>query len=81
MVYFPFSYINNTLVFASEKKKTLEFGSYTGLILLCLYSDIYPSLERICLEGNRAQSKFAVSAIAALVGTSEQFVFSELCKV
>ncbi|RVW17682.1 hypothetical protein CK203_071709 [Vitis vinifera] len=44
-------------------------------------SDIYPSLEKICLEGSRAQSKFAVSAIAALVGTPEQFVFSELCKV
>uniref|UniRef100_A0A5B6YQ09 Sister chromatid cohesion protein PDS5 homolog A n=1 Tax=Davidia involucrata TaxID=16924 RepID=A0A5B6YQ09_DAVIN len=43
-------------------------------------SDVYPSLERLCLEGTRAQSKLAVSAIAALIGTSEQFIYSELCK-
>ncbi|KAG5544487.1 hypothetical protein RHGRI_017042 [Rhododendron griersonianum] len=43
-------------------------------------SDIYPSLERVCLEGTRAQSKLAVSAIAALTNTSEQFIFSELCE-
>uniref|UniRef100_F6H0S0 Uncharacterized protein n=1 Tax=Vitis vinifera TaxID=29760 RepID=F6H0S0_VITVI len=56
-------------------------SSYTSVMLdFYKISDIYPSLEKICLEGSRAQSKFAVSAIAALVGTSEQFVFSELCK-
>lgn len=49
--------------------------------VLCLCSDIYPSLERICLEGTRAESKLAVSAIAALSGSSEQYIFSELCKV
>ncbi|CAL5333273.1 unnamed protein product [Camellia sinensis] len=43
-------------------------------------SDIYPSLERVCLEGTRAQSKLAVSAVAALIDTSELFFFSELCK-
>lgn len=43
-------------------------------------SDIYPSLERICLEGTRAESKLAVSAIVALIGSSEQYIFSELCK-
>ncbi|KAI8550996.1 hypothetical protein RHMOL_Rhmol06G0150300 [Rhododendron molle] len=43
-------------------------------------SDIYPSLERVCLEGTRAQSKLAVSAIAALTNASEQFIFSELCE-
>ncbi|KAL9683642.1 hypothetical protein QQ045_015467 [Rhodiola kirilowii] len=47
-------------------------------IKLC---NIYPSLERVCLDGTRAQSKVAVSAIAALIRTSEQFVFSELAKV
>ncbi|CAM8937206.1 unnamed protein product [Rhodiola kirilowii] len=36
---------------------------------------------RVCLDGTRAQSKVAVSAIAALIRTSEQFVFSELAKV
>lgn len=44
------------------------------------YSDIYPLLERLCLEGTRAQSKYAVSAIASLSGASEQFIFMELCK-
>ncbi|KAA8538477.1 hypothetical protein F0562_027977 [Nyssa sinensis] len=43
-------------------------------------SDVYPFLERVCLEGTRGQSKHAVSAIAALIGTSEQLIFSELCK-
>ncbi|XP_057490542.1 sister chromatid cohesion protein PDS5 homolog B-like isoform X3 [Actinidia eriantha] len=43
-------------------------------------SDIYPSLERVCLEGTRAQSKLAVSAIAALTNTAEQYFFSELCE-
>lgn len=51
------------------------------LHVLCLCSDIYPSLERVCLEGTRAQSKLAVSAIAALTDTSDQFIFSELCEV
>lgn len=46
-----------------------------------LCSDIYLSLERVCLEGTRAQSKVAVSAIAALISSSEKFVFSELAKV
>jgi hypothetical protein len=44
-------------------------------------SDIYPILERVCLEGSRMQAKIAVAAIAALAGVSEQFFFSELCKV
>jgi len=44
-------------------------------------SDIYPILERVCLEGSRMQAKFAVAAIAALAGVSEHFFFSELCKV
>ncbi|XP_030527999.1 sister chromatid cohesion protein PDS5 homolog B isoform X3 [Rhodamnia argentea] len=43
-------------------------------------SDIYPILERMCLEGTRAQSKVAVSAIAAVMGSAEQYVFSELTK-
>ncbi|KAK3021481.1 hypothetical protein RJ639_045864, partial [Escallonia herrerae] len=42
--------------------------------------DIYPSLERVCLEGTRAQSKLAVSAIAALIDTSEKSILLELCK-
>ncbi|XP_057974992.1 sister chromatid cohesion protein PDS5 homolog B isoform X2 [Malania oleifera] len=51
-----------------------KVGSYTSIKL----SDIYPSLERVCLEGTRAQSKLAISAIAGLGSGSEQSVFSEL---
>ncbi|XP_043809611.1 sister chromatid cohesion protein PDS5 homolog A isoform X1 [Manihot esculenta] len=44
------------------------------------FSDFYPFLERVCVEGTRAQSKHAVSAIASLITSSEQFIFSRLCK-
>ncbi|XP_052189555.1 sister chromatid cohesion protein PDS5 homolog B isoform X2 [Diospyros lotus] len=43
-------------------------------------SDIYPSLERWCLEGTHSQSKLAISAIAALSGTPDQHIFPELLK-
>lgn len=43
-------------------------------------SVIYPFLERICLNGTRAQAKLAISAIRELIVTSEQFSFSELSK-
>ncbi|KAL8110273.1 sister chromatid cohesion protein PDS5 homolog B isoform X1 [Apium graveolens] len=43
-------------------------------------SDLYPSLERICLKGTRIQSKHAVSAIAAIAGSSEQSIFTKLCQ-
>ncbi|KAJ9566794.1 hypothetical protein OSB04_002760 [Centaurea solstitialis] len=43
-------------------------------------SVIYPFLERICLNGTRAQAKLAISAISELNVTSEQFSFSELSK-
>ncbi|KAK9271081.1 hypothetical protein L1049_026670 [Liquidambar formosana] len=61
-------------------EKLIQVLAKAGPHISIKLSDIYPSLERICLEGTRAQSKFAVSAIAALISTSEQFVFSELCK-
>ncbi|KAJ9167086.1 hypothetical protein P3X46_021763 [Hevea brasiliensis] len=44
------------------------------------FSEFYPFLERVCLEGTRTQSKHAVSAIASLITSSEHFVFSKLCK-
>ncbi|KAJ8762889.1 hypothetical protein K2173_023018 [Erythroxylum novogranatense] len=44
------------------------------------FRDFYPFLERLCLEGTRVQSKHAVSAIASMVGSSEQIIFSKLCK-
>ncbi|KAL3513624.1 hypothetical protein ACH5RR_026341 [Cinchona calisaya] len=44
-------------------------------------SDLYYFLERVCLEGTRAQAKLAVSAIAALSCSSAQVIFSNLCKM
>ncbi|KAK8370984.1 hypothetical protein V6Z12_A01G214000 [Gossypium hirsutum] len=44
------------------------------------FSDFYPVLKKICLEGTRPQSKYAVSAIASLIDVSEPYVFSELCE-
>ncbi|KAL7603365.1 hypothetical protein Lser_V15G19189 [Lactuca serriola] len=41
---------------------------------------IYPFLERICLDGSRAQAKLAVSAISGLMVTSEHSSLSDLCK-
>ncbi|XP_076919857.1 sister chromatid cohesion protein PDS5 homolog B-like [Bidens hawaiensis] len=41
---------------------------------------IYPFLERICLNGTRAQAKLAISAISELIATSQQFTFSYMCK-
>ncbi|KAL9449811.1 hypothetical protein AB3S75_011691 [Citrus x aurantiifolia] len=60
--------------------KLIEVLAKAGPHISIKYSDIYPLLERLCLEGTRAQSKHAVSAIASLSGASEQFVFMELCK-
>ncbi|KAG6608062.1 Sister chromatid cohesion protein PDS5-like A-B, partial [Cucurbita argyrosperma subsp. sororia] len=61
--------------------KLIEVFSKAGPHLSIELSDVYPFLERLCLEGTRAQSKSAVSAIAALAGTSGNFLFSKLCKV
>ncbi|OAY80665.1 Sister chromatid cohesion protein PDS B, partial [Ananas comosus] len=43
-------------------------------------NDIYPLLERKCLEGTRAESKLAVSAIASLGHSSDDNTFSVLLK-
>ncbi|KAI3464509.1 hypothetical protein Pfo_021172 [Paulownia fortunei] len=61
-------------------EQLIEMLAREGYHMSIKLSDIYSSLEKICLEGTRAQSKLAVSAIAALADTSEQFIFSELCK-
>ncbi|CAH8358562.1 unnamed protein product [Eruca vesicaria subsp. sativa] len=44
------------------------------------FSEYFPVLEKMCLEGTRSQAKHAVSAIASLAGSSGISVFSELCK-
>ncbi|KAF9687215.1 hypothetical protein SADUNF_Sadunf02G0070500 [Salix dunnii] len=65
------SSINDTLV---------EVLAKAGPHIKAKFSEFYPLLERICLKGTRFQSKHAVSAIAALFGSSEEFIFSKLCK-
>ncbi|KAF6152763.1 hypothetical protein GIB67_004592 [Kingdonia uniflora] len=49
-------------------------GSYISLKL----RDVRPSLERVCLEGTRVQSKYAISALDALAGASDQPLFLDL---
>ncbi|XP_019093838.1 PREDICTED: sister chromatid cohesion protein PDS5 homolog A-like isoform X1 [Camelina sativa] len=45
------------------------------------FGDYYPVLEKVCLEGTRSQAKYAVSAIGSLAGSSDKYVFSELCEM
>ncbi|KAJ6939281.1 sister chromatid cohesion protein PDS5 [Populus alba x Populus x berolinensis] len=63
--------INDTLV---------EVLAKAGPHIKAKFSEFYPLLERICHKGTRFQSKHAVSAIASLVGSSDEFIFSKLCK-
>ncbi|XP_022976675.1 sister chromatid cohesion protein PDS5 homolog A-like isoform X2 [Cucurbita maxima] len=60
--------------------KLIEILSKAGPHLSIELRDVYPFLERLCLEGTCAESKRAVSAIAALASTSGHFWFSKLCK-
>ncbi|KAL5704355.1 hypothetical protein ACHQM5_022795 [Ranunculus cassubicifolius] len=76
---------------SEEQLKTLvseEENPYHEKLLLillksCRYisiklSDIYPILERACLEGTRLAAKYAISSISALGGTSDHTAFSNL---
>ncbi|KAL9252320.1 Sister chromatid cohesion protein PDS5 homolog B-like protein [Drosera capensis] len=49
---------------------------------MCFFvsSDVYPLLERWCLEGSRAECKAAISAISAFPGPSTHFALMELCQ-
>lgn len=57
------------------------FAFWVFIFLFFIFSDFQHVLERWCLEGTRVQSKYAVSAIAALSGTSTQITLTEVCKV
>ncbi|KAL3845532.1 hypothetical protein ACJIZ3_002935 [Penstemon smallii] len=59
----------------------IEVLAREGYHMSLKLSDIYSSLEKVCLGGTPVQSKLAVSAIAALADTSEQFMFPEFCKM
>ncbi|KAG6435942.1 hypothetical protein SASPL_100823 [Salvia splendens] len=62
-------------------EQLIEILAREGCHMPVKLSDIYPSLEKVCIEGTRSQSKLAVTAICALVDTSEQFIYPQLCKV
>ncbi|GAB4844181.1 hypothetical protein Ancab_037547 [Ancistrocladus abbreviatus] len=61
-------------------EKLIQILAKAAPFLSVTLSDIYPSLERWCLEGKRVQSKVAVSAISAFISPSEQFFFADLCQ-
>ncbi|XP_039137720.1 sister chromatid cohesion protein PDS5 homolog A isoform X2 [Dioscorea cayenensis subsp. rotundata] len=60
-------------------EKLLQILAKVGRHVSINMSDIYPFLERICLEGTRLESKFAVSVIASLADSSDKQTFSNLC--
>lgn len=61
-------------------EQLIQFLAKEGSHMSINLGAIYPFLEKVCLDGNRAQSKLAVSAIAALMGPSELSIFLDLCK-
>ncbi|XP_075075376.1 sister chromatid cohesion protein PDS5 homolog B isoform X5 [Nicotiana tabacum] len=61
-------------------ERLIQILAKEGSHMLINLGDIYPFLEKVCLEGSRVQSKLAVSAIAALMSPSEQSLSKELCK-
>ncbi|XP_042040794.1 sister chromatid cohesion protein pds5-like [Salvia splendens] len=62
-------------------EQLIEILAREGCHMPVKLSDIYPSLEKVSIEGTRSQSKLAVTAICALVDTSEQFIYPQLCKI
>ncbi|KAF0902491.1 hypothetical protein E2562_017891, partial [Oryza meyeriana var. granulata] len=42
--------------------------------------DVYPLLEQRCIEGTRAESKYAVAAIASLIQSPNDEKFARLCE-
>ncbi|PKA51709.1 hypothetical protein AXF42_Ash003076 [Apostasia shenzhenica] len=62
------------------KEKLLHVLAMSGHVVSIDFRNIRPLLEKLCLEGTRAESKFAVLAISSLVGSSDDLTFSNLCK-
>lgn len=44
-------------------------------------SNVYALLEQKCIEGTRAESKYAFSALASLIQSPDDKIFAKLCKV
>ncbi|KAI3984094.1 hypothetical protein MKX01_035221 [Papaver californicum] len=59
-------------------EKLLQILSKAGSHIRMQLSDIHTLLERLCLEGTRVQSKYAILSIVALGGASVQMVLSDL---
>ncbi|KAG9444024.1 hypothetical protein H6P81_015364 [Aristolochia fimbriata] len=59
-------------------EKLVQLVAKSGRHLSIKLSNIYPYLERACLEGSREQAKQSVSAIAVLAGASDQTPFERL---
>ncbi|XWS25146.1 hypothetical protein CRYUN_Cryun27aG0045500 [Craigia yunnanensis] len=51
--------------------KIIQVLAKAGPHISVKFSDFYPVLKKICLEGTHTQSKFAVSAIASLIDVSK----------
>ncbi|GLU01048.1 hypothetical protein SLE2022_183740 [Rubroshorea leprosula] len=60
--------------------KLIQILEKAGSHISVEFSGFYPFLKKICLEGNRSQSKHAIFAIASLIDTSEHFYILDLCK-
>ncbi|XP_077248838.1 ARM repeat superfamily protein isoform X2 [Tasmannia lanceolata] len=61
-------------------EKLLQVIARAGSHISIKLSDIYPSLEWACFEGTRVQSKYSISAMAALTDASDELALSELYK-
>ncbi|XP_020260052.1 sister chromatid cohesion protein PDS5 homolog A isoform X2 [Asparagus officinalis] len=61
-------------------EKLLQILARAGHYVSIELSDIYPLLEENCLEGTRAQSKYAISALASLLDDFADHTFLNLCK-
>ncbi|URD78431.1 Sister chromatid cohesion protein PDS5 [Musa troglodytarum] len=61
-------------------EKSLQILAIAGRHVSIALSNIYPFLERKCIEGTRTESKYAVSAISSLIHAPDDPIFSNLCK-
>ncbi|PNT73259.1 hypothetical protein BRADI_2g56220v3 [Brachypodium distachyon] len=65
-------------------EKTLQMLAYLSKsvchLSVNLSSDVYMLLEQKCIEGTRAESKYAISAIASLIQSPDDKKFAKLCE-
>ncbi|KAH9609835.1 hypothetical protein KSS87_019300 [Heliosperma pusillum] len=65
---------------STASEKLLLILAKLGPSISMELSQVYPLLERLCLEGTRAQSKAAVSIIVSSLGFSEESLLVDLCQ-